>query len=266
MKSESTRYEAARVVAVGEVAGAGSSRSARPAHAAWPRDRAPADHGVALAPHDQRRHLLGEVEPVGRGHVLPAGSTMPRRVRMKACRASSRSARRTRAASPRCRRPRACRAGSGSRRRRRSLRHALRRERAAGRVPSRAAPRRAAAGTPRGRGRRSRPARGARCGRETGRRTGRHAAAERVADDRRVRVAERADQVANTARVGAERVVAARLRRVAVAEQVRRHHRVVLGERLDHVLPRLPAARDPVDQDDTGPSPPGGSARGVREM
>ena len=78
----------------------------------------------------------------------------------------------------------------------------------------------------------------------------RDAAAERVADDRRAVVADRAHQVADAAGVGAERVVAARLGGVAVAEQVRRDHRVAVGQERDHVVPRLRAAGDPVDQQD----------------
>ena len=57
----------------------------------------------------------------------------------------------------------------------------------------------------------------------------RDAAAERVPDDRHAVVAERGDDVARAAGVGAERVVAARRRGLAVAEQVGRDHRVLLG-------------------------------------
>ena len=59
----------------------------------------------------------------------------------------------------------------------------------------------------------------------------RDAAAERVADDRRALVAERGQQVAHAAGVRAERVVAARRRRLAVAEQVGRDQREVLAQR-----------------------------------
>ena len=52
----------------------------------------------------------------------------------------------------------------------------------------------------------------------------RDAAAERVADDRRAVVAERDHRVADGARVCAERVVAARLGRLAVAQQIGREH------------------------------------------
>ena len=48
----------------------------------------------------------------------------------------------------------------------------------------------------------------------------RHAAAERVPDERRALVPEREQQVADPAGVGAQRVVAAGLGRLAVAEQV----------------------------------------------
>ena len=75
-------------------------------------------------------------------------------------------------------------------------------------------------------------------------------AAERVADDRRAVVAERDHRVAHGARVGAERVVAARLRRLAVAEQVGREHGVLVGELVDRRLPLVRAAGDPVDEDD----------------
>ena len=90
-------------------------------------------------------------------------------------------------------------------------------------------------------------------------------AAERVADDRRAVVAERDHRVADGARVGAERVVAARLGRLAVAEQVRRQDVMVGGEMLDRRLPLRGAAGDPVDEDDQRPfAAPGGSRRGGR--
>ena len=76
----------------------------------------------------------------------------------------------------------------------------------------------------------------------------RHPAAERVAHDRRLVDAERDQQVAHAAGVGAERVVAAGLRGLAVPEQVGRDHRVVLRQRWDHVLPGPRAAGDAVDQ------------------
>ena len=54
-------------------------------------------------------------------------------------------------------------------------------------------------------------------------------AAERVPDDRHPLVAERVGDVARPAGVGAERVVAARRGRLAVAQQVRRDQREALG-------------------------------------
>ena len=60
----------------------------------------------------------------------------------------------------------------------------------------------------------------------------RHAAAERVPDDRRALDADRGEQVADARRVRAERVVAARRRGVAVADEVGRDDRVRRRERL----------------------------------
>ena len=74
-------------------------------------------------------------------------------------------------------------------------------------------------------------------------------AAERVTDDRRPLVTERDHRVADRARVGAERVVAARFRRLAVAEQVGREHGVLGDQMLDRGVPLVRAAGDPVDQD-----------------
>ena len=78
----------------------------------------------------------------------------------------------------------------------------------------------------------------------------RDAAAERVPDERRALVAERDQQVAHAARVGAERVVAARLGRVAVAEQVGRDHGEALGEVRHHPLPRGGGRGDAVHEHD----------------
>jgi hypothetical protein len=55
--------------------------------------------------------------------------------------------------------------------------------------------------------------------------------AERVADDGRPVHSDRDEQVADRGGVGAERVVAARRRRVAVADQVGRDHPMAVGER-----------------------------------
>ena len=70
----------------------------------------------------------------------------------------------------------------------------------------------------------------------------RDAAAERVADDRRALVPERDEQVAHAAGERAERVVAARLGRRAVAEQVGGDHRVALAEPRKDLAPGLRAA------------------------
>ena len=78
-------------------------------------------------------------------------------------------------------------------------------------------------------------------------------AAERVADDRRAVVAEGDHRVANRARIGAQRVVTARLRGLAVPEQVRRQHRVVGSQVIDRRLPLIRAAGDPVDEHDQRP-------------
>ena len=75
-------------------------------------------------------------------------------------------------------------------------------------------------------------------------------AAEGVADDRGAVVAEGGDEVADAARVGAERVVAARLGRVAVAEQVGRDDRVLGGEAGDDRRPGVRGARDAVQEDE----------------
>ena len=81
-------------------------------------------------------------------------------------------------------------------------------------------------------------------------------AAERVADDGAALEAEHSEQVADPGGVGAERVVAARLRRAAVAEQVGRDHRVVLGEARHHLAPGLRRRGDPVEQDQRAGPPP----------
>jgi hypothetical protein len=71
-----------------------------------------------------------------------------------------------------------------------------------------------------------------------------------VADNRAALVSEHGDQVAHPGGVGAQRVVAARLRRAAVADQVGGDHRVSLGEARHHLAPCLGRRGDPVQQDD----------------
>ena len=80
----------------------------------------------------------------------------------------------------------------------------------------------------------------------------RDAAAEGVADHGRAAVAERCEEVSDPARVGPQGVVAARLGRLPVPEQVGRHDRVALREGLDDLLPGERAARDAVDEDHDG--------------
>ena len=75
-----------------------------------------------------------------------------------------------------------------------------------------------------------------------------HAAAERVPDERRPLVPERDQQIADPARVGAQRVVTARLGRFAVAEQIGGDDREALGQIGEHVGPRGRRRGDPVDQ------------------
>ena len=59
---------------------------------------------------------------------------------------------------------------------------------------------------------------------------------------------ERIEQISQLTCQRTERVVAGARRRPAVPRQVGRDHRVVARQRLDHRLPVLQAARDPVDQ------------------
>ena len=80
------------------------------------------------------------------------------------------------------------------------------------------------------------------------------AATERVPDDGRARHVEGLEQVAHAAGVGAERVVAERLGRLAVTEQVGGDHVVTLGERRHHVLPGARASRQAVEQHDRRPA------------
>ena len=70
-------------------------------------------------------------------------------------------------------------------------------------------------------------------------------AAQGVADDRRPAVAKDHEQVTEADRVGPERVVALRLRRLPVPEQVRGHDRELLGQHRRHLRP-LPVQHDVV--------------------
>ena len=73
-------------------------------------------------------------------------------------------------------------------------------------------------------------------------------AAQGVPDDRDALVAERGDDVARAAGVRSERVVPARRRRLAVAEQVGRDQREVLAEQRGDALPGLRGVGDPVQE------------------
>ena len=75
-----------------------------------------------------------------------------------------------------------------------------------------------------------------------------HAAPERVADDRGLRDAQFIEEVAQRDRERAERVVAARFGRLAVAEQVGSDHSVLLRQLGQHRPPGLGTAGHAVDQ------------------
>ena len=83
----------------------------------------------------------------------------------------------------------------------------------------------------------------------------RDAAAERVPDDARALDADRGEQVADAGGVRAERVVAARRRRVAVADQVRGDDGVVAREALRHRLQWLEELSIPWISTTGGPLP-----------
>ena len=87
------------------------------------------------------------------------------------------------------------------------------------------------------------------------------AAAERVADQGDLLDAEPVEQVAQGRGVRTERVVADRLRGLAVAEQVGHDQPVVLVELVDQVGPLLLRAEDAVDEEQGRP----GAAVGVGE-
>ena len=190
------------------------------------------DDRVGRAPDDQRRHRLGEVETVERADALAPGvEHRSHRLDERRRAPRRRRARRTRG---RPRRGRSRPAGAGARSAARSTSPApsTRGVREHRHHPLRP-------GQRRGTQQRVHLAAEAAAGdqdealaalRELVGELHRDPAAERVADDRRAVVAEGDDRVADGARVGAERVVAARLRRLAVSEQVR-------GER-----PRWPSA------------------------
>ncbi len=79
-----------------------------------------------------------------------------------------------------------------------------------------------------------------------------HAAAERVSDERRALVSEHEQQVAEQGCVSAQRIVAGRLRRLPVAEEIRREDREPAGQEGADRCPRRRAARHPVDEQEDG--------------
>ena len=220
------------------------------------------DHRVTLAPDDQRRHALSKIEAIGRAHPLA------RRIDDRACGVEEGAAR-----------PRVAQRREPERR---STHVGVRaqadpaHQRAGEPGDLARPPSREQREHPLGTGQRRRAEHppdllaqaAARHEREAldalGELVGelhRDPAAHRVADDGRALVPERGHQVAQPVGVGAERVVAARLGRAAVAEQVRRDDGVPLGQRRDHLAPGVRARGDPVDEqhDRSGPR------RGVRD-
>ena len=86
-------------------------------------------------------------------------------------------------------------------------------------------------------------------------------ATEGLSDNGRPLVPQSDEQVAEAARVRAERVVAARLRGATVARKIRGDDGVPLGQRRQHVAPRGRAPRHAVDEEDHG----SGAALAVRD-
>jgi hypothetical protein len=77
-----------------------------------------------------------------------------------------------------------------------------------------------------------------------------HAAAQGVPDERRSLMSQRDQQIADPARVGAQRIVSSGLGRFAVAEQIGSDDGEALGQIREHVGPGGRRRRDPVDQHD----------------
>jgi len=80
-----------------------------------------------------------------------------------------------------------------------------------------------------------------------------HAAAERVSDDRGALVPEDDEHIPEERRVRAQRIVTRRLRRLPVAEEVRRDDREPAGEQRADPRPCLRVARHPVNEQQDGP-------------
>ena len=205
--------------------GAGSGRPETapggcPGAARAPARRGRRNHGIALAPDDQRRHRRGEIEAIGGAHVLPAG------VDYRAGRANEGlpgvhpPARRSRGRTPRRPGPPTARFGAGTGQPLRRRREAAPSRAAAARTPLPAAWPIAAPGAPRGLGRRSDEDEAlAVLGKLVGE-LHRDSAAERMPDERGPRYrAPPAGRGCRTLR--AQRIVAARLGGFAVAEHIR---------------------------------------------
>ena len=205
------------------------------------------DRAVALAPDDQRRHRPQQIQAVERRDLL-AVDVDHRAQRLQERLARARILERAERSSDRLDEDGLSPAERPSPAPTRSI--APRTMGWAPRETSADAPgsgRPGAAGSPRGRGRRSRPAPAARPCAGTARRRPSRPHRRASADERRRLDLERREQVADHRRVGAERVVAARRRRVAVADQVGDDHRVGLGELQRDLAPVLRRVDHPVD-------------------
>ena len=250
-------HEAQRIVEVREVAGSGKDLELAARHQAVGvvrmRDR---DDRVALAPHDQERQRLGEVEPVARVHALAAEiDDPPERVQERRARRAVRERgvaaqdladvgvdAQPDAAEQAPHRP----AGTDE-----LIVDEQREHELGAREAGRPQQRRDLAAEPAAAHEHEALA-------VLGELVGelhRHAAAERVPDERRPLVPERDQQIADAARVGAQRVVAARLGRLAVAEQIGSDDREVLREVREHVGPGGRRRRDPVHHHDHRAAP-----------
>ena len=76
-------------------------------------------------------------------------------------------------------------------------------------------------------------------------------------------MSENDQKIPQTHGIGAQRVVALGLRRLAVSEEIRRHDGEALGEDRCDVSPLFRGSRDPVDQEDHRAGPGGSVAHTV---
>ena len=244
-------HEAVRLVVEREVSRIGEQLEAAPGHGRV--RRAPVVGGnerVPLAPDDQRGHALGEVQAVRGAHALAAGvHDRPGRVQERAlalsapqrrdavphplevaARAQAEDAQRPTDDEPRgphqrgAEQERQDEVGARQRRRAQQQAHLAPEPAAVDQHQALDALRELVA------------------------QLHRDPAAHRVADDGRGGDVEGDHDVAQPAGERAERVVAARLGRRAVPEQVGRDHRVVLGQLREDLAPRPQARRDAVDE------------------